>query len=632
MPLTWRERLRQQPRLGELSSWPPLDPALIDPADRATYQRNVRLVKAALNGDALADIAAFQGLSPGRVTQLLDRCLGGPAHAAPALLRGLVPHQVLRANDPAAPARGRFARLLQAVPGLRAGLDAMLLDRLKDKPWAEVPSPQTYHQRFKNLLAQAAWPLDAYPYTTNDLAYESVRRDLHVRWTLLCQAHKARRRAFTHLPGTPEALWLYDRIEIDEQHVDCMQSAVGIELHFGDQLPPLRLSRLTVLAAIDVATDCVLGFVLALTAAPNQDDLLTLLQQCLHRWPPRPLATPGLALPAEAGFPAHDPMLPLPLPRTIALDNAWMHHAHSVEDFVTQELGATLSFGRAKHPTVRRAIETVFNRLNHQLSHRVASTTGSSVTDPKRESPHNRQGVPMITLPAFEDALLVALAEANRRPRARLASTTPMAVVYHQADVAYRVDVDDDRRDAWNPFHGVKEVAMHDRADPTRKPYVNFEYLRYKGPGLLAVPADEARVRIRYDRRDIRQVELFRTNGQALGPLVCPGSWRACPHGIATRRQLFQQHRALIRASLDPITDFLRQQRAHLDHPSAVTKFLETYQEFVGGFGLPSALWPVALPAAAPTDPSSPRTATQPNRAPSGPRYWSLRLNPGATP
>lgn len=632
MALTWRQRLQQHPRLGDLATWPALDPSLVDKAVRSKYRRNVRVVKTVMNGFQLANVAEIEGLSPGRVNQLLNRCLGGRSETAPALWHGLVPNQVIPTDDPTAPARGRFARLLQDVPGLRGGLDAMLLDRLKDKPWAEVPSPWAYHQLFKNLLAQANWPLDAYPYTTNSLASESVRRDLHLRWTLLCQARKARRRAFTSLPGVPSECWLYDRIEIDEHVIDCEQSSVGIEIRFGEQLPPLRLSRLTVLAAIDVATDCVLGFTLVFSASPNQDDLLALLHQCLNRCLPRGLATDGLDLPADAGFPGHDPSLPLPLPRTIALDNAWMHHAHSVETFVTQELGATLSFGAPKNPTLRRAIETCFNRLNQRLSHRFASTTGSSVTDPKRESAQNRKGVPIVSLPVFEDALLVSLADANRRPRARLASATPMAVLHHQAERAYRVDVDDDHRRAWDPFRGVKDMVIHDRADPKRKPYVNFEYLRYKGPGLLAVPEHESKVKISYDRRDLRQVEVFRTNGEALGPAVCPGSWRAFPHGISTRRYLFRKQRKLIRASLDPLTDFLRQQRARLDHPNDVTKFLETYQEFIGGFGLPTSLWPKPQIDQDVCPPEGALEKTQDVGVSSGSRYWSLSLNPGADP
>ena len=634
--LTWRMRIQMQPRLAEMAAWPSLDPALIPKQRRGAYLRNTRIVSKVLKGERLATVAKAEGLSAGRVTQLLNRCLGGPAEAPPALWQGLVPHQVLPTDAWEASGRGRFAQLLQQVPGLRAGLDEMLLARLKDKPWAEVPSPATYHALFKNLLAQANWPLDTYPYTTASLAYESVRRDLKTRWVFFCQARKSRRKAFKTKPTVSSDRRLYDRIEIDEQIVDCEQSTAGIELNVGEGLPPLRLSRLTLLTAIDAATDCILGFQLALTRHPQQDDLLALLQQCVTRWPPRELATEGLELPVGAGFPNTMEGLPLPLPREIALDNAWMHHAQSVELFATQELGATLSFGRPRSPTVRRIIETTFARLNHRLSHRLASTTGSSVTDPKRESPKNRKQVPMMSLPSFEDALYVMLAETNHRPRPHLAAATPLDAVRYQAGNSYLVSVDDHQRSLWNPFRGLKEVVVHDRADPKRKPYVNFEYLRYKGAGLLAVPASESKVLVAFDRRDVRYLEVSRLNGQVLGTLYCPGSWLFHPHSIATRRHLWQKCRQLIRASLDPLTDYLHQQRNQLNHPTEVAQFLRTYQEFVGGFGLPTSLWPRTLSGpegridsktTAPTTPvpKPGKTSGQPTRR----RYWSLQLNPG---
>ncbi|SNC74651.1 hypothetical protein SAMN04487881_2488 [Marinobacter sp. es.048] len=343
----------------------------------------------------------------------------------------------------------------------------------------------------------------------------------------------ARRRAFTGSPIFLGDRWLYDRIEIDEQTIDCEQSTVGLELEFGERLPALRLPRLTLLSAIDKATDCILGFQLALTPDPQQDDLLALLKQCMSRFPERKITTSGLELPAGAGFPGSDSSLPLPLPREIAFDNAWIHQAYSVESFITKELGATVSFGRPQSPTVRNSIEISFNRINQHLSHRIASTTGSHVTDPKRESAQNRKGVPMMPLSSFEEALYITLAEANNRPRAHLGSATPLEALRHQSEQVYITDVDDDRRSEWNPFLETREVRVHDLSAPKRRPYINFEYLRYKGPGLLTVTGWRPSVQVRFDRRDIRQLEAFSLDGQSLGTLHCPSTWKSHSHGLS---------------------------------------------------------------------------------------------------
>lgn len=635
MRITWKDRLRENPRLIDVSAWPALDPSLIPHKRRKQYLRNVRVVTQVLSGVSVTEAAKVGGLSPGRVTQLLDRCLGGDSESPPALRRGLWPHKLVADHEAAGPGDGRFTKLMNDVPGLRLGLDQMLLDRLKDKAWAQVPSPATYHALFKSLLAKAGVSLGAYPYNTASLAYESVRRDLHSRWTLLCQAHKSRRQTFTRPPHMGEVRWVYDRIEIDEQLVDCETSTVDIQLSLGQQLPPLRLPRFTVLTAVDVSTDCILGFKIALTAHPRQNDLLALLYQCVNRWPERDIKANGMKLLPGAGFPNTDPQLPLPLPREIALDNAWMHHAHSVESFVTQELGATISYGRPQCPTVRQTIETCFNRLNQHLSHRLTSTTGSSVTDPKRESKKNRKAIPVMSLPDFEDALYVTFAESNHQTRARLASASPLEALRHQVEQTYLIEVDDDRRVGWNPFKVTKQVKVHDLSKPKRKPYITFEYERYKGPGLLALPNSESKVFIRYDRRDIRRVDAFTAGGQSLGELHCPGSWQSYPHSVETRRHLYKTHRDLMRRSQDFLTDYFSHLRAQLSNPTDVANFLRTYEEFAGGFGLPNALWSrVPKPETDQSLIAGDRQSGPPQRQKSAPaktgrRFWSLSLNPG---
>ncbi|MCR8916042.1 hypothetical protein FDP08_02275 [Marinobacter panjinensis] len=515
----------------------------------------------------------------------------------------------------------------------------MLLDRLKDQPWAEVPSPAAYHSLFKALLARANMPLDAYPYTTKSLAYESVRRDLKERWVLFCQAFKARKAAFIGSATDHSRPLLYDRIEIDEQLVDCEESTQGIELILGDNLPPLRLPRFTLIAAIDKATDCCLAFHLVLKAHATQDDVLSLLFQCLTPCPERAITTDGLQLPPGPAFPNMDPSLPFGVPREIALDNAWIHHAFSVKAFCTRKLKATVSYGKPKTPTLRLAIETSFNRVNHGLTHRLNSTTGSSVTDDKRESAKNRKGVPTISLSDFEDALYVTLAESNHRPRPYLNGATPLETLRYQAERTYLVDVDDDQRAAWNPFLETREITVHDLSAPGRRPYVNFEYLRYKGPGLLALPGRESRVLIQYDRRNVRQLAAYRLNGQALGTLECPVSWQSYPHSIATRRYLFQHCRELVRKSQDPLTEYLLRLRERCSHPTDAARYLSTYQEFVGGYGLPTALWPKPPTDQSEATDSQTERSTRShagslvtNRTTGHPYdYWSMDLNPGGS-
>ena len=59
-------------------------------------------------------------------------------------------------------------------------------------------------------------------------------------------------------------------LQVDEHSVHAHQHVV---LHMNDAWEPLRLSRISLTVACDVASDAYLGYTLALTGAPTPDDL-----------------------------------------------------------------------------------------------------------------------------------------------------------------------------------------------------------------------------------------------------------------------------------------------------------------------------------------------------------------------
>lgn len=393
--MKWRDRLSRHPTLCDIEAWPQLDPSLIQPAWRQAYTRNTRIVRAMLAGNTGQTVGQLEKVSKGRVSQLMNRCLGGDETQPPALRRGLVPHAIHPHSESDDGYReGCFRKLLRNVPGLKLGLDQLVLDRLKDRPFAGPLSPRRTHAEFKRLLANAGWPLDEYPYTTVDMAYESLRRYMAERWQLMCQAKKARRGAYRKASPDRSISRIFERIEIDEHTIDCQTLSFEIEVPLAESIPPMRLSRLTLLCAIDIVSDCVLGYYLAPTGHANHLDILSLLSLSLTASTPRKLTTTQLTIPSDTGFPNWFDDIQLPAPNEIALDNAWCHHSERVEEFVVESLLAHLSFGRPASPTVRRCIETVFARVNADLCHQLPSTTGSSVTDPKRESKKTRKTNP----------------------------------------------------------------------------------------------------------------------------------------------------------------------------------------------------------------------------------------------
>lgn len=597
MRVSWRERLDRQPHLWAMDRWPQLSLDTIPRDRRQAFLRNRQIVAQVLAGQPLGEVAQHYRCSAGRISQLLDRCLGGEADQAPALTRALVPYSVVRDKQRQSPLPAlsapqgpgcAFLELLDAVPGLRDGLDAMILAKLKDKATAQRVTPQSFHGTFKRLLAEAHWPPDQYPYTTASLAYESVRRYLHQRTTQLQRERLARRqrrpRDLGIAASTRRALRV---IQIDEQTVDTQEK---IYLWLNDELIPLRLPRLSVLLAADVDTHCVLGYHLALSGTPNQQDMLTLLDNCLQPWRPLTLTTPGLAYTPGAAFPSGlEEAPPISFGR-VQLDNAKIHRALSVIDLLGHQFGATLSWGLPGMPKVRQLVESVFDYINKHCTHRVAATTGSYPTDPKKESRKNRKRMPAITVQMLNEALSVILTEYNITPQAALGNTSPLALFQHHGTSHFVRHVPQRLRDHIHPMLSTQEVALHWYSDERRQPHVNFHYARYQGPGLLKVAGQEKQIRVQFDRRDIRTLRAMTLAGEDLGELQVSQSWQRFPHSLATRQRIHKvnkQHRLNVR---DPLSSYFQHLLKHKDTPTSMLGLVRVYSEFTRDITGPLAL------------------------------------------
>lgn len=593
MRISWRERLAQSPGLRNVADWPTIPLDSLPRRRRKGFLRNRRIVAQALAGTPLGGVAAVHHVSNGRVSQLLTRCLGGDADAPPALTAGLVPFRTVAAKHRVSPypdlrhARGAncaFQALLTEVPGLRAGFDAMIKAKLDDKNYAQRLTPQAFHGEFKRILAEQHWPQDRYPYTHASHAYDAVRR-YGIQRTAELAAERARTRASV-VPLAPAVVGRRQAlraIQIDEHPVD-LQSRVHLMLN--DDLIPLRLGRGTVLVAADVDMECTLGYLLVATRAPNQQDMLTLLERCLTPAPLPALTTPGLEYLPGAGFPC---TLPNPFPLsfgTVCLDNAWLHKAHSVEDFFCRQMGATLNLGTPGKPKVRHLIESIFKYIEDHCGHRVPSTTGSHPTDPARESRNNRETPPTIAFHTVEEALGVVLSEDNVKPRAALGGASPLELFQYHCAQHFTRYVPTDRTAHWQPFLTELLLPVHWYAHEHRLPHVQFLYERYQGPGLLRIVGKlrkSYRIRCIFDRRDIRTLHAYTLDGEDLGLLYAPLPWQRYPHSVATRQHLHTHAKTYRLGRRDPMGDYFRWLLEHAGNPEVALSLLRAHTEFSGG-------------------------------------------------
>lgn len=583
MRLNWRERLTQDTSLSDIRSWPMIDIDTLPVHHRRGYIDNRTMAAKIISGAPVNKVAEAFGVHRSKLTRLMNRCLAGSPDSTPALSKGLVPfshltkHQRRTSLPMLTKVRGSqnaFQYVLDHVPGMRDKLDTLIVERVKDKPTAQVTSPAMFFGEFKRLLKEANWPTDQYPYTTVSCGYEAVRRHYHKRLQQLRLEHlKKPSRIITAPKPIYRAL---KSIQIDTQIVD-MNATIHLELN--DELIPLRISRVALLKAIDMATNCVMGYHLALTKDPDQDDLLQLIDHMVRPWKPLDLQTPGLQYFPGSGFPTMwgDEFLHLTFDE-VKLDNALMHLAATVREQVCDRHAATLNLGLPGVPLGRNFVEAAFRKLN-QTVHRFPSTTGSHPYDPIRESRKNQKRPPKVTLRSLEETLSVIIATHNATPRAELNNETPLDAVRRHANQHYLRWRPERHDQYWSPFEAEQQCRVIFLTTEKRLPFIRFARLRYQGSCLNNPHLLHKSIRIRYNRRDIRRVKAYALDGKYLGDLVAPKSWQRFAHSVSTRKRIFKTMKEWRHHADDPLAEYFHHLITQKEIPTTALEIVRVARE-----------------------------------------------------
>lgn len=582
--MSWRERLIREPGLTDIAQWPVIERSSLPPKYRSEFLTNQKLVARVLSGVPCYQVAHEFGCSKGRISQLMNRALGGDLAEPAALTRALIPNHRLEPPTRREPlprleaprgATGAFASLLSQLPTVKTALDAAILADAQRTSRSQRLQPSALHHTFLRLLTEAGWPVNRYPHTTLSRGYESLRRYLE-RMRIGLKTPARRRERITELEQGLSRSRALATVQIDEH---LMHLHGGLAIQFNDELIELRVERCSLLLAVDVSTQCILGFVLRPTQHPNQDDLLALFDQCLSPTQAPEIVTPGFDSLAVPAFPTEvSPWWPLTW-GTVQLDNAWIHHSNAVTEFLCNTLGATISWGLPAQPKTRWLVEQVFDYIEKKTGHRFDSTTGSHPKDPQRESARNAKKVPALSFQSLLEALYLVIGVHNNTPKPHLAGASPMALFQHHLHHHWIRWPTEGLGVRWQPFQSTLTLPVHRPKKEKRAPYLNFCYCRYSGDGLLSITPEETHVVVHCDRRDIRYLTAYTPLGRSLGQLSAPKSWCRFPHSQATRRLLFKKKRASSHDGTDPITGYFLEMLGQKRTPRIAAHILKLYLE-----------------------------------------------------
>lgn len=575
--MNWKDRLLQMPELWEFENWGHIDIDEVPSAHQDDFLRNKHVVGAVLSGMKNKDVASRFNVSPAQITKLMNGALGGDAGDEPTLLDSLVPYRRTKKAQRSAPLQklgehrgyqSAFTGLLAELPELKERLDEFLVQGLARGINHEVPTNRALFGHYKTVLKQLNWPKDLYPYTTKRMAYTGLINYSRIRIEELRRRRTVQRKnkqTFRTMSETQA----FREIQIDEQIVDMETYELFYEP--GQGLAPQRISRCSLILAVDVGTYSVLGYVLVLTDSPNQDDLLTLFDQLIKRWKPAKLTMPGLEYIPGSGFPSS--FIPEKMRFTFGLvrfDNALIHHAHSIRDAVTNKFGAAIHLGLPGTPRRRPWVEHMFNVINQEV-HRLPSNTGSHLRDPKREPKANRKQVPVISTEHFDEILSVAFTEYNIMPRTRLAGQTPLEVVEYQINSGYVPMHAVLPGDGWSPFEAVEKCAVHFSGEKIG--HVNFLDTKYTADCLHHnIVAKGELLTIRFDRRNPKLVRAYKADGRYLGEISAPLSNQRLNVSYQQMKKIIADSRSTRSHRDDPLSPAMGKLRRKKPSPKVAQK------------------------------------------------------------
>lgn len=579
----WRLALQEDPELEDTSFWPMIDIGSYKVVYRKKIIRNLNIVTDRLSGVSGIDVAEKYNISESAVSRLLKRCFKKDREGSYHLSRALIPHAVLTAPvrrkklSTKKKRRGNrcaFKKSLLNHPDLEKKFVDMISAWLKGESWAQNLTPKRMHNAMILYYESIGWSKKKYPYSTDSVAYESVRRFFHAE-TNRQIAQRDKCPAIVKEPSLP--IYPFQEIQLDAHTTD-LKTKVFLELE--DNVLELRLDRLALYVVTDVSTQGVLAYYLALTRDPTQLDVLKLFQKIFDPWVPMDIQTPGVVYVPGSGFPSGiiDEIQLIGLNR-VSLDNAFAHTSRAIINVATKCHGALLNFGPPGYAQRRSLIEHCFDLLNEQLSHRLANTTGSHPNDPKRETKKNAKKAPILTYQSFIEMIEVVLANKNAKVHTHLHGATPLEAmkraISHQP-IRMNFDLKHQRREA---FIRYEEKKIYCSKKEQRRPYVSFNGLKYKSPTLKDRNLGGTTVNVKHDLRDIRKIEIVKLDGTSLGELEVQKSHRRRPLSFKTWDEIKKFERKYRRLGVDPVAGFLDWLLSQKQTPKITTQILRIYRE-----------------------------------------------------
>ena len=581
---------RRSVELLRIAEWPRLDEKALKNQVRKIYRSRCAAIEAYVQGEPVARIETEHGIDRSTLFRMIKRAQRAHSDGSVWGYRALVPHVHVRTYERSRPPRalvdtkagnaGAFTQLLQRHPALETHLRRELSARnvaLKGVgEAARLFNLKPALQRFLEACREQGIRPSEYPLNQQDKAVRSLARTLrawlHDRFDDAAHAAGARFKPSSALRQLPErgADEAFDTVEFDAHKMDLRLKVVDVD--------PLGIERtyeterVWLLAIIDVATRCILGYTLCLQRECSRYEVIATVRHALTPAEIPKITLEGLTLSASGGFVSQAvPETRHACWRHIRLDNARAHLATTSLDVLCESLGCVADFGPAYEPDDRPFIERFFGTLTNTLSRRLPGGLPKQTTNSKRTREAAKDLQLVVTAQELEELLDATVWNYHGTPHASLGGLTPLERMHQQVDGVGRPPVrlrrvPEPLRNRLEMLHDPAFCLVHGNVARGERPYISFMHVRYTSEQLARRSnLIGKRLRVYFDAQDLRTLRAFTEDGQSLQDLMASGPWRHEAHSLRLRQEVFKAKRnkqlAFV-AGESPIDAFVKLRRS----------------------------------------------------------------------
>lgn len=542
--------------------WPKVNPDLLDDERKEIFLKRKRAINTYLDSTAtIEEISIETGILKSEIYRLLKRCQSIDKNGNIFGYRALIPYYRTKEYE-LGPIKnidgfesedskktGAFQALLINYPDISDGIHRLVFKNNKKEKIQTNYRIKDIHKKFIQLCKSNGLTPEkgSYPFNTKDLGRRSLYRYLkNLKLTnpqkvmdefgndavmLYNSTGKGDKNTIIERP--------FERVELDGHRLD-VSLAVRFTTPEGDEVVN-TIHRIWLLAIVDVATNLILGYHVCLNKEYSSDDVMMCVRNAVLPWVPKKLTIPALKMPKEGGFASEIiPITKYAIWDEICFDNAKAHLAEKVKKKLKHIIGCAVNTGPVGTPTRRPKIEKIFHIIEDESFHRLISTTGSHIKDPRRRDPEKKAIQYEISVDEIEQLVEVYIANQNGTPQRSLNNLSPLEVVQQRINRNYFFRIlDEEYRDGKEFMVFYDTRILRGCLETGRRPSVRYEGVDYRND-LIAESFSliGTKLTLEVDPEDLRYIRAYLPDGGELGILKAQGKWSLRKHSLKIRKAI----------------------------------------------------------------------------------------------